>query len=281
MKVIDENELTPVHEIGGMFFKREDLFMPFKNSNINGGKVRQCLELIKNNQKLIESSCNSTIATYTSVTSPQGLIVATCAEQFGFKAITAIATSNKETALRKNKILRLTSEISELRIIAESGQNSKGMQNKLHDSAKAEKFFCVDFGMNSADAMRPVINQCENIPDELDYLIVPSGSCITLAAIAEGVKLFGKKVGKVIGIQIHGYDRNKTIKKFTNGDYKLIPDKTYKEWTLLKNYQYENLELDAVYESRAFEWLIKRSGIDYKNSKTLFWIVANFNGFRF
>lgn len=32
-------EITPIEKIGDMYFKRDDLFLPF-NNNINGGKLR-------------------------------------------------------------------------------------------------------------------------------------------------------------------------------------------------------------------------------------------------
>lgn len=284
MRITNEKELTPIQEIGGILFKREDFFKPFEDSNINGGKVRQCLELLEVNQTLIKSSHNSTVVTHTSVRSPQGLLVANCAKHFGFDSITAIATPDLKASIRRNKLLQLTREISEIRKIAEAGRNTKALDNCLKDLQNKKGFFIVNFGIKSKrEVMRPVINQCENLPDELDYLIVPSGSCVTLAAIAEGVRHFKKEVGRIIGVQVHGYDRNKEIRKLTNADYELEVDETYKkrDWTLLKNCNYEGIELDALYEARAFEWLKDRSGIDIKKNKILFWVVGNFNEFRF
>ena len=39
-------ELTPVEEVGGVWFKREDYFAPLGYSGINGSKLRQCIYLI-------------------------------------------------------------------------------------------------------------------------------------------------------------------------------------------------------------------------------------------
>jgi 1-aminocyclopropane-1-carboxylate deaminase/D-cysteine desulfhydrase-like pyridoxal-dependent ACC family enzyme len=283
MKITDKNELTPVQEIGEILFKREDFFQPFENSNINGGKVRQCLEILEINKSLIASSYNSTVATHTSVRSPQGLIVAKCANHFDFDSVTGIASVNPQASAKKHKLLRLTGEISDIRKIAGTGQNTKTLDRRLNEVQDKEGFFIVNFGMNANEAKLPVMLQCENLTDEIDYLIVPSGSCITLAAIAEGVQYFKKKIKRVIGVQVHGYDRNKEVKGFTSADYELVVDSTYKEkdWTLLKNYNYKGIELDAMYEARAFEWLKKRSSIDFKTNKILFWIVGNINEYRF
>jgi len=43
-KVIDK--LTPVEQHGDMLFKRDDMFIPFKDMPLNGGKVRQALSLV-------------------------------------------------------------------------------------------------------------------------------------------------------------------------------------------------------------------------------------------
>jgi 1-aminocyclopropane-1-carboxylate deaminase/D-cysteine desulfhydrase-like pyridoxal-dependent ACC family enzyme len=279
MRITNEKELTRIQEIGGILFKREDLFMPFDNCNINGGKVRQCLELLETNQTLIELSCNSTVATQTSVRSPQGLIVAKSAEYFGFKSITAIASPNPAASVKKHKLLQLTVAISDVRNLAKTGQNKNILDSRLKELKKTEDFFIVNFGINADEVMRPVINQCENLPAELDYLIVPSGSCVTLAAIAEGVRHYKKKVKHLIGVQIAGYDRNKDIQKLTTANYELVVDKTYPYEKAIKNFKFEDIELDAIYEAKAFEWL--QNNIDYKTNKTLFWVVANFNEFRF
>ena len=39
-------ELTPIQEYDSVFYKRDDLFMPFPGEKLNGGKVRQAINLI-------------------------------------------------------------------------------------------------------------------------------------------------------------------------------------------------------------------------------------------
>lgn len=41
------HDLTPVQEIAGMYFKRDDLFTPFGAGEVNGGKLRQCMMLVE------------------------------------------------------------------------------------------------------------------------------------------------------------------------------------------------------------------------------------------
>ena len=42
-------ELTPVEEHQGIFFKRDDLYAPYGENFITGGKIRKCRDLIKTN----------------------------------------------------------------------------------------------------------------------------------------------------------------------------------------------------------------------------------------
>lgn len=37
------NKLTPVQSVGGLLFKRDDLYEPFGPGEVNGGKMRQCM----------------------------------------------------------------------------------------------------------------------------------------------------------------------------------------------------------------------------------------------
>jgi 1-aminocyclopropane-1-carboxylate deaminase/D-cysteine desulfhydrase-like pyridoxal-dependent ACC family enzyme len=274
------SDLTPIDKIEGIFFKREDLFQPFTDSTLGGGKVRQCLALLQANKDRIHNDFESRVGTFTNVTSPQGLIVARCAAEFGFDTIVGVGTPNLEASLAKNKFLRLASEIADVRKISEPARNNFVSDNALETLRRVENFFPVKFGMSADVVMRPIIEQCANLPDELDYLVVPSGSCVTLAAVAEGVRVFQKRVGQIIGVQIHGIDRTKEIETLTSTKPKLVVDRSYvkKDWTLLRDYRYGSIELDALYEARAFEW-VKRN-IDFGNHRTLFWIVANANAFR-
>ena len=40
------DRLTPVQSVGGLLFKRDDLYEPFGPGEVNGGKMRQCMMLL-------------------------------------------------------------------------------------------------------------------------------------------------------------------------------------------------------------------------------------------
>ena len=46
------DELTPIEQHDGIWYKRDDYFRPYDDFDVCGGKVRQCISLMKENQKL-------------------------------------------------------------------------------------------------------------------------------------------------------------------------------------------------------------------------------------
>ena len=58
------DELTPVEKYRDnknditIWAKRDDYFQPFDDFKVCGGKVRQCMSLLSENQKYIETECD-------------------------------------------------------------------------------------------------------------------------------------------------------------------------------------------------------------------------------
>lgn len=69
-----EYDLTPVQRVGGMLIKRDDLYAPFGPGEVNGGKLRQCVMLVKSVMDKYDS-----LLTYCSIHSPQAPITAAVA----------------------------------------------------------------------------------------------------------------------------------------------------------------------------------------------------------
>lgn len=269
-------KLTPIEQRDGLFFKRDDLFVPFKDSTLNGGKVRQCFELIRQNADNIRANHNGLVATASSVHSPQGYIVARCAKQFGLNAIVGIS-ADVQKSIKEHKPIQLASEIAEVRRIAKIGYSSV-MNKRLIELQNETKHFTINFGMDAETVIAPIARQVENLPDELDILVVPGGSCISFAAILRGIKYYNKKVGKIICVQISGVDRRKRVKQLAPGvQYTYVSSKRHPYSKRLK-IDFEGIDFDGIYEAKCFEWLLEN--INYDDNKTLFWIVSNFNDFR-
>ena len=72
------NKLTPVQSVGGLLFKRDDLYEPFGPGEVNGGKMRQCMMLLDSVKDEITG-----VISCCSIHSPQAPITAAAALAFG------------------------------------------------------------------------------------------------------------------------------------------------------------------------------------------------------
>lgn len=280
------NDLTPIEEYRGILFKRDDLFQPFDDIPLSGGKVRQAICLLQNQKDKIKSIYNNTVITGTSVQSPQGIIVSRVAKEFGMDSILVFGATNEKSIRKHNLVLNALNYATRIDTKAKMGYNSTldaRMRELMYDEDK--DYFQIAFGINLDEDQDAIIDsvsrQCENLPDDLDLLVVPAGSGIMLGGIIRGCHKFNKKCN-IIGVQISGYDRSSTIDHILNYDrsmeYEQIIDKTYPYSTHLDIKIADDFKLDPVYESKAFEYMIKH--IDIKGKKVCFWVVGNSNPVR-
>ena len=289
------DDITPVEEYDGVYFKRDDLYRPFDPEPLNGGKVRQCITLIKANLEKIKRDYDSTVATVTSVNSPQGIIIARVCKEFGLKCIIGVGGPGKNDNNICKEIRRCGGEIITLSGIAYDNV----LYKKLMDLKR--NFFVIKFGINvseSTEIRDYISNQVENIPDDLDNLVIPTGSGICAGAILYGIKKFNKKVKNIYIVQIAGYNRTDTINKIESTvPYIYLPYNKFPYSKKLKIFIRPDFQLDTVYESKAYHWMINSPHSDdvYKfgkltkpencdiqigYKKTLFWCVGNASMYR-
>ena len=274
-------DITPIEEYNGILYKRDDKYMPFEDIPLSGGKVRQAICLLHENYEMIRNECNRIVITATSVHSPQGIIIARTAKEFGFRCILVVGNTNNES-MKKNPLMVRSSKCGALIDYKCKQGYENPLMARIREIKGDKNIFVVKFGINLETNPDAIINsvayQVKNIPDDLDVLVVPVGSAITFGGILKGLKKYNKKPKRVIGVQIAGYDRKNVIKKILGEDeveYEFYIDKTYpysKKVNVMFNI---NEDLDCIYESKAYDWMMKN--IDIKNNKTLFWIVGNSN----
>jgi 1-aminocyclopropane-1-carboxylate deaminase/D-cysteine desulfhydrase-like pyridoxal-dependent ACC family enzyme len=282
IKALNLGELTPVENHNGMYFKRDDLFQPFEDIPLSGGKVRQCLSLLSLKYDHIKENCNNMVVTGTGVTSPQGIIVTKCANYFDMNSIIYVGNTKPES-LRRNTLM--------MNVLYQGGRLNydckQGYEVALNATIKRThpEAYHIKFGINAQEVPEAIIgstsNQVQNIPDELDYLIVPCGSCIIFSGILLGIKKFNKKVKNVIGIQIAGYDRTTTIQNLIKEDlpYKLLLSKDFPYSKKVKH-RVDGINLDPLYEAKAYDYMVKYMLNDIDKKKVLFWIVGDSNPVR-
>lgn len=278
---LDINFVSPVQEQDGVVYKRDDLFVPFGEGGLNGGKCRQTFHLIKNNWDYIMSTFGGRLITTSSVYSTSGAILAAYCHRLGLKSILAVGGTKPDT-LDKHHMMRLAKAYNcDVRIVCGTGMSGP-VKKRMTEICEAETVFNAVFSDNVGDQPRaildPISDQVANIPDELDNLVVPVGTGIHMLAIMRGLEQHGKKVKRIIGCHV-GPDRRKKIDTYLGQLEWQNP--SYEMAALNENSAYAKVcvetlpngdPLDEIYEAKAHVWM--RENLDTKKEKTLFWIVG-------
>lgn len=272
---MDINDLTPIEEHNGILLKRDDLFMPFKDIPLSGGKVRQCLSLFNDLKSKIRTDFNNTVFAIGSANSPQSIIVTKCAKEFDFNSKIFIPKNIRSDNVLIQNVLGQGGTINNQ---AKVGHTSV-MKSFIQKYSVQYKGFIVNYTSNVLESecqnglLMSIANQVQNLPD-LEYLIVPCGSCIMLSGILIGIRKFRKKIRNVIGIQISGHDKVQFIKELSQTDnFKLIVRNDYPYAKQVKAKIGEVL-LDPLYEAKAFEY-IQTNKPELLEKETCFWLSGN------
>ena len=282
------NTLTPVQEYNGILYKRDDLYVPFSDIPLSGGKVRQAISLIAHNSEHIREDCDSHVVTSCGMSSPQGIIIARVARDFDFKSTIFIGNTKPESFKKLNLVMNVLAVGGKLDYSSRLAYDSVLMSAIKKRSDAGEKFFIVKFGINvdndSFSILETTANQVQNVPKDVTHIIVPAGAGLMMAGILIGVKHFNLNV-KVIGIQISGRDVRETI----NHSLKIAGanDVPY-EYLISKDFPYhrevnisvgdgvDSFLLDPIYEAKA-HFVMSRKILPKLSSsaRPLFWIVGN------
>ena len=269
--------LTPVEEYDGIKYKRDDLYAPYGEDFITGGKIRQCRDLVETNLEYIHAKCDSTIATAASVISPQSPIVARVAFEFGLNSIIGFGNTTVDNARKQIGIQWCEKYNSELIVLSESQGFNNVLYYNLNKLNEERKFFPILFGYAAqtyrSSIITSIAEQVKNI--ECDTLYVPLGSGVTFTGILEGIKMFDKKF-RVVALQPFGYDRRESIHRNLEGmqweyDYEYHTGNYSYHKLLKKNVGFE---LDMIYESKAWEMM---KNLINESENSCFWVIGNSN----
>src|SRR4030095_6212414 len=186
------DELTPVEEHNGIFYKRDDKYMPFTDVPLNGGKVRQiCCLLLNNYDQILYDG--SLVCTATSVNSPQGINVSRVAKEFGFKSLIVFGATKIQT-LMKNPMVKWMKEFgSEFDFQCKIAYEN-ALTKRINEIKQTRKLFHIKLRINLESAPDAIINsianQVQNLPNDLHNLIIPTGSAITAGGILVGLEKY-------------------------------------------------------------------------------------------
>ena len=280
-------EITPIQCINGILVKRDDLFKPFSDAEVNGGKLRQAIHLLL--QAKIEGFTR--VLTGCSILSPQGPIITVVAKYLGLDCMVFYGGTN-EKSLQSKDMPRLVRKYGgEIRLV------SSGRHTVLYHEIKRikeEKDFIVEYGMNSKEPKHFIsfyettANQVKNLPDELDHLVITCGSGITAAGIIYGLKKYNKNV-KTIWLVGTAPNRIKKVKDrlLTLQMFSKIGNLVSHEFNYIDLYgqgvKYEDreenvflgdVEMHPHYEGKTFKWM-RDNLIGKLKGLMLFWIVGS------
>ena len=271
-------DLTPVQEIAGMYFKRDDLYTPFGAGEVNGGKLRQCMMLVE--AALQRQPDTKGIITYCSIHSPQGPITAATALYFRLPCIVAYGGAG-DISIATGAMPRLAMSYgANVQVIAKNGRHVV-LKQRAEALAKARNLFVVQYGINLDDygevLLGAVAEQVQNIPDDLDDLYITCGSGITASGVIVGIERYGKRV-KNIHLIATAFDRQEKVRS-TLLRFGIKRDFIYHDLFHTPGFVYEKqqkmriggVKLHPQYEAKTLKYLVD-NGLNTRNA--LFWIVG-------
>jgi len=268
---------TPIHFIDGVWYKRDDLYCPFGN-DVNGGKVRQAICLLYSKRKMIRERYSGVI-THTQVHSTTGAIIARVCKELGIKCVICIGGSSQET-LENHHMMKYAKYLgADIRNVCGTGMHGPVL-SRMREIATKENLFDAVFSHNVTDSpfsvMDCISRQVENLPSELDQLVVPVGSAIHFSAILHGLHRYDKQVKTIYGLCV-GPTREKSVDQWIDPfdtprrEYKMICLNTVYGKPLVEKIG-NGILLDELYEAKAHKWM--RENLDLNKNNTGFWIVG-------
>lgn len=278
----DLNEITPVQSDQEILWKRDDKFRPFGDYHVNGGKIRQAFAVFESKIDDIRNKYDNGVVTAGSVHSPQSANIAKVAQYFGVKCIATVGGTTPQR-LTELPMMQLTTYYgSEIRIVAGHGMTNV-IHARMHEIAREMNYMPIEMGELMLENPKSIFEitalQVQNIPDKLDYLIVPTGVGIQLTGILIGLKRYNKQVSNIYSICV-GPTREKQVASYFKNVYnedvndyppvQMIAHKApySKSYPTVVNGDL----IDDIYEGKAYDWMRKNIPI---TDKVLFWVVGS------
>lgn len=254
-------ELSPIEEYSGVLLKRDDKYI---YGFVNGGKLRQAEHLILNNLNTIRTKHNNTIVTNVSIKSPQSAIISSVCKKHNISCIILTYKTDKP-----NINLSIAQKEQAQIYGFKSGYSSvlKSYCLKLFPIA-----FYINMGFEDGRVIESIEEQVQNLPQDLDVLVVPVGSAMNFIGILNGLERYNLMPKSIYGVWV-GKNPTKTIEKYYKGRLKFSLIKYPKPYGTEINI--DNYFFDMIYEAKAYDWLIKN--IDISKNKCLLWVVGRRN----
>jgi hypothetical protein len=279
------DELTPVEQHGRRWYKRDDLYMPFDDVPLSGGKVRQAVLLLNNKRAEIVKDYGGMVLTATGVHSPQGLIIARVAQGLGLRCVLFVGATTTSSALMRHPMLVRALKAgavldSSAGVAYESALKTAADRWRIRHGLKG---YFVRFGINLEDDPGAILDstaeQVRNLPDDVKTIVVATGAGITGAGVILGAAKY-RPEARVVLVQIAGYNRRLVVDRivgdFVDYDYVAIRGIPYSR--LVHRSVERGFTLDPIYEAKAHDWMREQPGLD--NERVCFWVVGDSSAVR-
>lgn len=279
--------LTPWENRKGIWFKRDDYFAPLGYGGPNGSKMRQLVWYVNRFR-----GGKTHIVTGASIQSPQLSMSAIVGQHYGLPA-RQIVYSKPETVLNHENPLIAYGFGAEFEYA--TGPYNPIIQRKVADltldaSLVVEYGITVPHNKYEPEAVRKFHEvgayQVQNIPDEVERLIVPAGSCNSLTSVMLGLIRDPRNVKELFTIGI-GPDKLNWMRErlryigvdpestpFTWRHHSLHDTGFSKYSDHFKNETFDGVTFHPTYEAKMWRWLRTTEAVEQDN-RTGFWIVGS------
>jgi len=245
-----------------LYLKRGDLW---KKHGTCGGKAKACW-IIVNNKKNLKG-----LVTGGSVQSPQVNIVSAIAKYYNIPVHIHIPKRIKSYI---SKEVYQAAQYEKCTIYGHYGQ--KSFQNNLFKYAKLDaernNYLFIPFAMDDPITVDSNAEECNNIPDNIKSIVVPTGSGMSLVGIIKGLRkrnMFPNIYAVCAGGDIKV---RKTLNKYCSDLTNLHIISWNGEYDELVEESIENIQLDPIYEGKACLWF--KQNVKKIEPPVLFWIVG-------
>lgn len=252
-------QLTPIERKNNIWLKRDDLF---EIAGVCGGKARTCWHLSQRATGLVSAGARQ---------SPQILIVAHIARYLGIPC--RIHTPFGKYSPEMNEAKELGAEII---------QCKPGFNNILISRAKKDASILgwteIPFGMECNEAIEQTRKQVENIPEDVERIVVTVGSGMSLAGLLWGLfdisgenSIFSYNQNsnkkKVVGVVV-GANPIKRLNAYAPPmweDYVELVQSDINYHSPAEKSFLNDIQLDPIYEAKC---------LPYLRENDLFWVVG-------
>jgi len=228
---------TPIERAGRYWLKRDDLYTV---AGVSGGKARSCWALAQEATGLVTAGSRS---------SPQVNIVAHIARQLRIPCHVHVPTGALGPEVEGAKAA------GAVVIQHRPGHNSVIVARARQD-AQEMGWVDIPFGMECRTAVEQTAAQVQDLPDQVERLVVPVGSGMSLAGILHGLRLGARRL-PVLGVQVGANPANRLQKwgpLFWSQDCTLV--KSGVPYQRPVQMAIGDVVLDPIYEAKCVRFMV-------------------------